>query len=112
IALLAVDQHVHGKNQGWQWFSSFIVHEPYTNGDCAARLKCAENFLEQPTAALFSFRVKNMAESGNVVIGAEIGFENIAFDIGEAIGYAELLRDTLRCRNHFRPVLRRHLNPW
>src|SRR5207253_3828709 len=54
----------------------------------------------------------NVTERRDVVTVTEISFQHVAFYIGKPIRDAELPYNSFRGRNHFRPILRRHLHPW
>ena len=81
-----------------------VVHEPFSDGDCAAGFQRAKRFLEQLAAALFAFAVQNMAQRRDIVAVAKICFQQIASNKFESIADAKLLRDTFGRGNHSGPI--------
>ena len=90
---------------------ALVVHEPLGNSDDSPWLQRAESFLEQLTAAFFTFTVQNVAKSGDVVAVAKICLQHIALEVIEPITDAELLCNSFCGWNHSRPIDCSHAHP-
>src|SRR4029077_8174374 len=101
-------QHLHGEHERMRRLRTLVVHEPLSNGDDPARLQRAKSFLEQLTAAFFTFTMQNVAESSDVVAVAKICLQYVALDVIEPITDAELLCNSFCRWNHSWPVDRGH----
>src|SRR6266568_1422684 len=112
VAALRVDEHLHGEHERMRRLGAPVVHEPFSDSDCAAGFQRAEGLLEQLPAALFAFAMQNMAERGDVVTVSEICFQQIASNKFESIADAKLLRDSFGRGNHSGPIDCGHAHAW
>jgi len=87
--VLGVNEHLHGEHQRWQWLGALVVHEPFGDGDGAAGLERAESFLEQLPTAFLAFTVQDVTKRRHGVPTAEVSLQQIAGDIGIALGQPE-----------------------
>src|SRR5947209_10463300 len=90
---------------------TLIVHEPLSNGDDPARVRCSGSFPQQLTAAFFTFTMQNVPESSDVVAAAKLCLQYVALDVIEPITDAELLCNSFCRWNHSCPNDCGHVYP-
>src|SRR5215469_16500000 len=108
VAFFGVDQHLYGEHERMRGLGASVVHQPFRDGNRAARLERTEGFLQEQATTLFAFAVQDVAQSGDVITAAEVRLQYIALDITKAITHAKLLCDPFGRRNHSCPVHSSH----
>ena len=87
--MVGVDEHVDGEEEAVDRAGAVGVDEELGDGDLAAGSEGGEGLGNESAAAVYAFAVQDVAEGGELVAAAEIGFLQVAFAESEAIGEAE-----------------------
>src|ERR1022692_1005488 len=89
ITIFSIHQHIHSKYQTKGRFCSFIIHQELGDNDDTSRSESVESLAQKGAAELLAFTVKDMAQSGDLIIGSKIHRMKVPFDKIEALGQSE-----------------------